>query len=151
LLLRLFALRDELHDLKVRGGASYAEQQFIALNESLSALISSLERFDIAMLAAVEREVRRNPVLRSRAEAHASLLDASETPVVQDIWRRSLHLAATAVAVNSGGWCVFVVPLALARLGLRTVRRALRASVVLSGAELDHLVGTASTATPSYR
>src|SRR5688572_28045975 len=66
--LRLFALRDELSDLKASSGRPPGDEQSFALLDSMNNLIAGLERFDIAMLAAVEREVRRSPELLARAE-----------------------------------------------------------------------------------
>jgi hypothetical protein len=136
----LLCLRDELRMLKIQLGDSLGDEHFHRLRDSINALISMLYRFDVVTLATLQREIRRRPDLRDRVELRARLLDSCGVPQAQRIRQRSLVIATKAIAVNSGGWCVFLVPPALAYLGIYRLRTLVKASVSLSEWDLSRVV-----------
>src|SRR5687767_577256 len=65
---KLFALRDEIRELKMAYGNLFADRHFHYMQDSLNALLSVLDRFDLAALIAVGRELKQDPELRKRVE-----------------------------------------------------------------------------------
>jgi hypothetical protein len=148
--LELQALQAELVSLKGRSGDSPSDQAFDVLSESLSTLSVFLDRLDFVTLAAVEIEIRRDPALRELAESRAALFQSSGAGALRDLRMRSLRLAVRAVVVNSGGWCAFVIPLALVRLGMHGIRGLVAAALLLSRSDLGRVAPAASLAALRY-
>ncbi len=146
--LELLALRAELAGLESRLVDSRGARAFQVLSESLGTLGMFLNRLDVVTLAAVEVEIRRNPTLRELAESRTTLFQSCGVDALRDLRGRSLRLAARAVAVNSGAWCVFIIPPALAWMGMRGAGRLVAASLSLSGSDLTRIAPGLSRAAP---
>ncbi|MEJ1962626.1 MAG: hypothetical protein WDO56_14215 [Gammaproteobacteria bacterium] len=144
--LELIALQAELAGFEVRPGDSCGSRVLHALADSLMTLNLVLHRLDVVTLTAVEFEIRRNPALRELAESRTMMFQSCGVDALRDLRRRSLRLAARAVAVNSGAWCIFVVPAALALLGARGIGRTLVASLLLSKSDLSRIASNLSPA-----
>jgi hypothetical protein len=146
------SLRRELEqlqqDLREAQRDSLCLEELQMLEESVRALDLLLEKFDAVTVGVVAAEMRRDPALRERAEARGRILDGSGSPIVRRVRRRTLEVAARAVTVNSGGWCIFVVPLALVRVGMLRLGRVIAASVSLSSGELRGIVLARSEVVP---
>jgi hypothetical protein len=137
--LELGWLHQELQDSMGAEADPSRHEPWRMLEESVCVLDLLLEKFDAVTVASVAFELRRDPVLRARAEARGRMLDGSGSAAVRRVRQRTLDLAAKAVAINSGGWCIFIVPLALVRVGMRRLGRAIAASVSLSNGELRRI------------
>ncbi|MEP7245690.1 MAG: hypothetical protein ABI885_18725 [Gammaproteobacteria bacterium] len=133
----LFALRDELRRLKIERADCLDDTHFDFLQESLNGLIRILDRFSVATLIAVENGIRRNPCLEEQLEVRARILDDCEIPNVLSIRDRSLRIAARAVAVNNGAWAIYLGPATLPFLGLSKLKKLIKASLSLPGAQLE--------------
>lgn len=131
----LESLRRAMRELRQSGRDPHAE----ALSECVDAVGATFETFDVVTVAAVKRELHRNPLLRARIEARRRLLEGTENAALQSIRRRAVRLAHKALAVNSGAWCIFVIPVAMLRLGMMGIGRAISTSMLLSGAELRRI------------
>jgi hypothetical protein len=130
--LELFSLRDDLRMLKVNRDRSLTDRQFEGLQESLNALIAVLHRFDGATLMALEFELRRNPLLRAQVDARARVLDGCTSHHARAIRARSVQIATIALAINSGGWFIYVLPVLLLAVGYAKVKRLIASSLALS-------------------
>jgi hypothetical protein len=146
--LELWWLHQELLDLVAAEADASRHEPLQMLGESVCVLDLLLEKFDAVTVASVAVELRRDPALRARAEARGRILDGSASAVVRRVRQRTLDVAARAVVINSGGWCIFIVPFALVHVGMRRLGRVIAASVSLSNGELRRIMMTGSVATP---
>jgi hypothetical protein len=133
----LFALRDELRLLKIDCGHRLDDRLFDHLQASLNTLIRVLPRMDLTTLAAVKRELRTNPQVREQVEARSKVLDECGIPKLREIRSRSLQVAAKAFAVNGGGWGIYLLPLLLPLVSYAGIRKAIKASLLLSEPDLN--------------
>ena len=106
----LFVLRDRVRKLKIENYESFKDKHFYYLQDSLNNLIALLARFDCATLARIEAEMKRHPEMRRRAEERSRTLDDCDLEEAREIRCESLKLASKALAVNSGGWLVYILP-----------------------------------------
>ena len=132
----LRALRHELRRLRATAQPFEREQSLCYLDESLTALTSVLHRFDAATLAAVAREIERDPNLREQVEQRRRALDTCGVPELLEARQRILHVATRALIVNHGAWCLYVLPMALGYLSIGNLRRLIRAAVSLPETDL---------------
>lgn len=132
----LFSLRDDLRMLKASRDLSLSDWQFECLQESLNVLIAVLHRFDGAILVTIEHELRHNPLLRAQADACARILDACTSRRARAIRARSVQIAMAALAVNSGGWLIYVLPVLLLAVGYSRIKRLIASALTLSESHL---------------
>jgi hypothetical protein len=132
----LQALRDDLRRLQLTSGPSPSDENFRYLDESLDALTLMLHRFDTGTLAAVGREMRRNPDLRGRVERRRRMLNECDVHEVVRARQQIVRIATRALLVNHGAWCIYIVPVAFGYFGLRNVRRLIVATISLPKPDL---------------
>lgn len=144
--LELLALQAELVNFENRPDDSSCGCVLRALSDSLTTLSLFHHRLDVVTLTAVEFEIRRNPALRELAESRTMLFQSCGVDALRDLRTRSLRLAARTAAVNCGAWCVFVIPAALALLGVRGTGRLLTTSLSLSKSDLSRIASNLSPA-----
>lgn len=143
---RLFALRDQIRNLKIGCGDALADRYFHYLQDSINGMISVLYQFDIAALVHVHRELKTNPDLRKRAEIRANILDDCPIPEARAIRYESCKIAAYAIAVNNGVWALFIAPFAAAHLGASAVKKLIRQTISLSESDIHRAIPPSSVA-----
>jgi hypothetical protein len=131
---RLFRLRDELRGLKIERD-ELSDRHFRYLQDSINTLIRNLSRFDVVTLIRLEAKLRRNPRIRERSEARCAALDECDLADVRVIRRKCNEMGVAALAVNSGGWVIYILPLVFLLIGFSALKR--RITAVLSLSEKD--------------
>lgn len=134
---RLFALRDELCQLKADRRDGLDDEHYAYLRNSIDTMIAMLHRYDVAAIAAAEFRYRRDPEFRRCVDVRARILEDCNIPQAQSIRRRSVELIARATAVNSGMLCAPLYPFAVMGIGFSTVQKLLRKLAALSRRELE--------------
>jgi hypothetical protein len=142
----LFALRDELRQLKMGRGSSFADRHFHFLQDSINTLLSVLNHFDLATLWALEQQLQSDRVLRERMEMRARTLDDCAIPEVALIRRNTITIAARAIAVNNGICALCAVPFLAAFWGLAKLKRLIRESIALPEPDIQRAIPSSSAA-----
>ena len=106
----LFVLRDRVRNLKIDNPKEFQDKHFHHLQDSINTLIALLARFDIATLSRIEAEMKSDPALKRRADERSRILDDCQLEEARKIRHQTLRLASVALALNSGGWFVYIVP-----------------------------------------
>jgi hypothetical protein len=143
---KLFALRDEVRELKMVYGSSLADRHFHYVQDSLNALLSVLYRFDLAALMALEHELKHNTELRKRVEVRAVGLDDCAIAEVKLIREKTFRIAVQALIVNNGFWAVCAVPVLAASWGVAKLKRLIRESVSLSESDIQRAIPPSTAA-----
>jgi hypothetical protein len=106
----LFILRDRVRELKIENPHAFRDKHFHYLQDSINTLVALLARFDIATMERIESEMRKNPELQKCSEERIRTLDDCTLEEAKKIRYQTLRLAFVALALNSGGWFLYVVP-----------------------------------------
>ena len=106
----LFVLRDRVRSLKIENPEGFQDKHFHYLQDSINTLLALLARFDFATLSRIETEIKRDPAMQKRAEERSRILDDCQLEEARKIRHQTLRLASVALALNSGGWFVYIVP-----------------------------------------
>jgi hypothetical protein len=130
----LFRLRDELRNLKMER-KNLDDKHFHYLQGSINTLIANLARFDAATIARIDAELQRDPELRKRSEARCKVMDDCDVAEARLIRRKCNLIGMKALAVNSGGWSIYILPGVFVLVGLSELKRRIKA--VLSISESD--------------
>ncbi len=108
--LKLFALRDELRELKIERGDEIHDDLFRDLQGSLNATINRLARIDLLLLKTAYNAFEHDDSLRRFAEQREAMLEACPVGEVKRIRDKQLAVVGCALAVNSGGWIPYLIP-----------------------------------------
>lgn len=122
--LRLFALRDELRALKARG--ELEGPQFRDLQDSLNALINSLDAVNLRLLLRWERLLQQDAAFRARVEARLKAADAGSSPAADRIRTQSVHIALEVLAINCAGGLLYLAPLVFVLRGFSRIKDLVR-------------------------
>lgn len=140
---QLFALRDELRELKMGAGIDLRDKHYHYLQDSINGLISMLCRLDLSTLHAITRELGRNSHLRETIDARTKTLDDCQIEQARDIRKRSVRIAACAIVVNTGGLLMYIAPLAFTVMGVAALRSQyknhIKELLSMPGAELQRV------------
>lgn len=127
----LFRLRDDLRDLKSTR-KDLDDKHFHYLQDSINTLIANLARFDAATLARIEVEFQRDPELRKRTEARCKVMNDCDVAEARLIRRKCNRIGVKALAVNSGGWSIYILPGVFVLVGLSEFKRRIKAALAIS-------------------
>jgi hypothetical protein len=108
---RLFALRDELRDIKTTSGDALDDRHYRYLQASINIQLANLYRYDFATFVSAEFKYRTNPRFKKLVDSRSDLLDDCNIPEAKSIRNRSLKSVAAAIAINSVPLCIFLLPI----------------------------------------
>ena len=142
----LFVLRDRVRSLKIENPEGFQDKHFHYLQDSINTLLALLARFDIATLSRIETEMKRDPAMQKRVEERSRILDDCSLQEAKNIRYSSVRLASVALALNSGGWLIYIVPplaIVAAWFGLSgyvsSFERRIKAIVAIPEADINKL------------
>jgi hypothetical protein len=110
---KLFALRDEVRSLKYLYPTEFSEAAFQDVQHSINAAINLLPYMTISLVVDVEREFKRNPHFQKHVERRTSTLEKCKIQDVRNLMDKAAKYSFTALALNSGGWIIYLFPIFL--------------------------------------
>src|SRR5262249_9653915 len=93
-----------------------------------------------------EAELRRDPAMRKQLEQRAKELDECSIPEIKRIRKTSLRITGKVVAINAGGWAIYIVPLIWLRDILSRTVTLLKRLVLLPETEFERVMPSRSNA-----
>jgi len=123
---QLFELRDEARGLKVDDNDGFDDKAFDVLEEFLNVAIGLLPRANISLVAQARQAFANNPELRTAVAERRKIIESCSRREVADIQHRAAQILDWAFLANSGGWTVWVVPIALVLVGFRSIQALFR-------------------------
>ncbi|MBI5770894.1 MAG: hypothetical protein HZA93_24160 [Verrucomicrobia bacterium] len=136
---KLFALRDRLRALKAESPVQCADEPFHLLDNSLSWRMDNLPRLTIVYAQRLHRRIERDAALREQLESRARLLESCQLPEFVEIWKESNVLTTHALGINSGGWFIYLLPIAYVMAIWDGIQRLVRSVNVIPEEELTTL------------
>jgi hypothetical protein len=144
--LRLFALRDELRELKITHGGKIDNELFRTLQGSINATINRLASIDLRLLTEAHIAFEHDAELRKYAEDKEALLEACALEEVRRIREKHIKLMMLTLTVNSGGWVPYVIPVVLGLVFARSTTTLIRKTFALPEADLNKIAPIESPA-----
>lgn len=136
----LFALRDQLRELKKVRGSEFDDKHFYNIQDTINTMLTNLAQFGIGTIYLIEQEFRRDKELKKRIDARIRVMDDCNDPEVRDLHQRALHVGGTAIAVNSGAWFLYFLPIICLAISFGAVKARVKAALSLPGADLRRVV-----------
>ena len=141
---RLFALRDRLRRLKLAARDDLDDRHFHYLQDSINGLIRALDHLDLALLHRLRSARLHDATLTSRVDSRSRILDECRIPEAVEIRGKTFRIAIEALAVNSGAWIVYLVPLLVAAAGYAEVKRLIGSVISMPPPDLLRLASRVS-------
>lgn len=108
---RLFALRDRLREFKSEHSNQCSDEAFHLLDDMLSWQTDHLPRLTYQLLERSAALLRENSVLRDEVARRMQTLNSCKLEEYVSIRKESSQLVLRTMALNSGGWIVYLVPI----------------------------------------
>lgn len=113
--LQLFAVRDEARDLSIDESAADGGGALRDLDEAISTAIKVCTDLTLSDIVHVEKAVAEDEGAKATRVQRLNRLD--QAPVAaRAAWKKLTMLVAAAIAVNHGGWLIYVVPVGIVLL-----------------------------------
>lgn len=119
--LRLFALRDELRNLLVKGEAG--EEEFDEAQRIVNNVIRLAPTFDAFGLEQWRRTLKANPEMAERIERRKRHFESVASQPVMNVIDRAYRVGITSLGFNSLGWLIYFVPALMVALVWKSITR----------------------------
>ena len=117
--LRLFALRDELRNMRVDGTAT--EEEFEEAQRIANNAIRLAPTFDEFALAKWRIALKSNPEMAERIARRQKHFESVASKAVLDVMQRVHKVAIKSLGFNSLGWFIYFVPILIAALVWKSI------------------------------
>ena len=144
----MFCLRDELRWLYHRKPDGDDKEVFRYLQGSVNSVIRLLPGIDFSLRFMVERAIAKDEQLRERIKKRRKRIDACGNREVRQLEGRIVRVARQAFIVNTGGWLIYLAPLAIAFLCFDAITRFVRDALLLPESELKRITRRGTFANP---
>lgn len=111
--LELFELRDRLRMLKIEHNEQLSDELFAELQDTINKQIRILHEINILGVIEAIQFSRNNNEMDAEIRNFETLLNNCELEEIKDISNKTAFAFMKAIAANSGGWAIFVIPVAL--------------------------------------
>lgn len=136
----LFALRDQLRELKKERGNHLADKHFTHLQDTINTMLANLAQFDVGTIYLIEQEFKRDKDLKKRIDARIRVMDDCTDPDAREIRKKALWIGGKATAVNSGAWFLYLLPIASVAISLSAIKTRVKAALSLTENDLKRVV-----------
>lgn len=142
---RLFALRDELRAAKATAAIDpHDEPAFWFVHDGINSFLNRLPALTVSNLARLKRARDSDPNLRASFEDHLDKVLNAKSPAITSIFNRTNDVIQTAMITNAGGWFIYVVPIAICALLMRTAKKVAKATLLTPKPVLDEAMPMAA-------
>jgi len=132
----LFALRDKAFLMRCDSDKNEDIKVIDTVIASISGLIYVLKDLTLATLVRYNHQDESVALVKKEAERNIKLISASHLEEVKEIHELSMKIAMKAIAVNSGGLLIYLIPLFIGALVYKRIERAVKSISVLGEGRL---------------
>lgn len=147
--LKLFALRDDLRDLKIDRQEELTDEVFCDLQDAINGAIMRVNQIDLSLLKAAHEAIEHDEKLRKRLQARIAMFEACPLEDVKVIRHRCFELLDQALAINSGGLFPYLIPIIIGFLFADKARSLVVSVFSLPENDLDRIVPPPFVAVPA--
>jgi hypothetical protein len=136
---KLFALRDELRHFSAQKQIQLDEAAIQVLEGSINSSIEYMSGFDFALARAFRKRCSVDPSFRKRMARRSSLIESYRDPEFQALRQRYEYIFGKITMINSGGWFIYIVPVAVGVVFWKTLCKMVTRLSVVSGDDFPEL------------
>lgn len=109
--MKLFELRDRLRWLK-HNDSNLSNEAFMIMQDAINNGIAFMSVLGIISFEYIRKDIARDESLRKRIDKRYECLVKNDSEEMQDIYHELAIVMYRSIAINSGGWLAFVIPVA---------------------------------------
>lgn len=134
-----FKMRDKLRRLKIEHGDQVSDELFSVLQRSLNNEIALLHRANISSFYYASKKLKYSENVQKEIERIEGLLSDCEVAEVHEIREKGVLNIASAFVVNSGGWLIYILPIALVASGYNSIMSLAKRLMGLPETDIDNM------------
>ena len=139
----LFSIRDDLRRVAIDGIREQDKAAFAFLQDGINAFLNRLPGLTFDLLRRLNHEFSNNESLKGEIEEREKII-SNARPEFRKIFADTNSVIKVAVIVNSGGWFVYLIPIAVAATSVSWLKRVASEMIVAPAREADRLLPAAS-------
>ncbi len=137
--LDLFALRDELRDLKIEHRAELSDEVFRELQTAINGAVTRLNQIDLRLLRNTRLAFQNDEKLRKRVARRIAILEACSVEEVRVIRDKYSDLLDNALIINTAGCIPYLVPVFFGFLFAESAKTLIQKAFSLSENDLNRI------------
>jgi hypothetical protein len=137
--LELFELRDEFRRAIVESPSANSDVAFAEIQDSINNTIRLCPSISASLFLEVTKRLATDKKLSQSVDERIARLDACAVPKAQEIRRKSASMVQRALAINTGGWSILIVPPILAWLCLKNILDRIQTILAMPFRELEKM------------
>jgi hypothetical protein len=137
---KLFAIRDHLRRVYTQNRASVSEEVFKDLHGFLNWAVDSVPDFTVSSFRNTRKALAEDDRLRKRVERTRVTIEACPLPEIADISNQIDNIVRDAFFFNSGGWFVFLIPVALTFGLMKGTKNVIKNIACIPAGERDRIM-----------
>jgi hypothetical protein len=138
---RLFALRDELRSYHFENSSKRFARSYSVAQDGINNAINSMEVLGLDLQLRMAHRHATDEAFRARVDERRRILRESESPEIKEIVARANDALRQIFVLNSGGWMVYVVPVAVGVVFFRKIKATTKDLFALGSVDADCLIG----------
>lgn len=138
--LRLFAIRDELRAVKHEHRDELGDDTFSALHDAINSSIKFCPAVSLSVQRDFEALLERNPELKEVINERVGCIESSTIDKVGSLWHQVKRLSFESLLINTGGWFVYIVPIALAYAATERISKMATNAITLPLSKLEEIL-----------
>lgn len=141
---KLFTARDELRSIKIEGIHPEDEKAFWLVEHGINTSLRCVHQMLPSSQAAALEAYRCDPGLRAELDDAVAQVQGSSDPRIAKTFNHVVDVVQEAYIVNSGGWAIYAVPLAVMLMMLSQFKRMVTRVLVMPDRVTDKLFAQVS-------
>lgn len=127
----LFEIRDELRIYLYEHDDDEKRKVAKIMHHSVNNFINKIHHLNIRNLARIKREIDRDEKLKQELREQVDVLNSCNDELLRNITSRLDAVYRKAFFANSGGWLIYIIPVAAAYLLFSKITSGIRYTAVL--------------------
>lgn len=110
---RLFALRDKLRLEYINGIDKQDIEAFNLTHEAINNFVNRLPMLTISVYAEIEVAIKNDHKLKEKVNKRRAILENCKSPKIKEVNESINKILFDAFIANSGGWMIYLIPMAV--------------------------------------
>ncbi len=137
----LFTLRDRIRHLIASGTLPSEDQEGASfVHDGISSFLNRLPGLSLSVFAAAVSEIETDKATVQEIRARLSRIKGSSSTDVKQIFKSTNRIVRKALIVNSGGWLIYMIPIALIILTFSRLKKNVYRLVSAPPQDVDRLL-----------
>ena len=137
---RLFEIRDRLRTHKIKSGNNIDINAFNIVHSGVNNIISRVSHIDIQTNFKIKQALKDNPDLLDKLKKRIDTISSCKDEELKSIFKETNSVVRMAFLANTGGWFIYLLPVALIFVFIKKLSLMAKGIVVLPGSKTTEYI-----------